>query len=162
MSSGFLYFQVHQYMSSLPEDKIPYINSVGEKYRIKQLLHQLPPHDNEARYCNGLSDEEKRELRLFSSRRKRESLGRGSVRPLPLNMEGIACEQVSMMAVSCTKPTEASLLHSKWAFVVMKKKMSLGYGMYKFTADSTRKSILLDFLVFIFSTLLPWSYCWWR
>ena len=34
-------------MSSLPEDKIPYINSAGEKYRIKQLLHQLPPHDNE-------------------------------------------------------------------------------------------------------------------
>ena len=89
-----MYFQVHQYMSSLPEDKIPYINSVGEKYRIKQLLHQLPPHDNEARYCNGLSDEEKRELRLFSSRRKREALGRGSVRALPLNMEGIACEQV--------------------------------------------------------------------
>ena len=81
-------------MSALPEDKVPYINSVGEKYRIKQLLHQLPPHDNEARYCNGLSDEEKRELRLFSARRKREALGRGSVRPLPLNMEGIACEQV--------------------------------------------------------------------
>ena len=154
MSSGFLYFQVHQYMSSLPEDKIPYINSVGEKYRIKQLLHQLPPHDNEARYCNGLSDEEKRELRLFSSRRKREALGRGSVRPLPLNMEGIACEQVSMMAVSCPKTTEASLLYNEWAFMGMKK-MLLEYGMDGFTADFTRKSILLDFLVFIFSTFLP-------
>ncbi len=91
----FCVLQVHQYMSSLPEDKVPYINSVGEKYRIKQLLHQLPPHDNEARYCNGLSDEEKRELRLFSSRRKREALGRGSVRPLPLSLEGLACAQVS-------------------------------------------------------------------
>ncbi|KAI4827591.1 hypothetical protein KUCAC02_030976 [Chaenocephalus aceratus] len=39
--------QVHQYYSSLPEDKVPYVNSPGEKYRIKQLLHQLPPHDNE-------------------------------------------------------------------------------------------------------------------
>ena len=45
--------QVHQYMSALPEDKIPYLNSMGEKYRIKQLLQQLPPHDNEVRYCNG-------------------------------------------------------------------------------------------------------------
>lgn len=86
--------QVHQYMSGLPEDKVPYINSVGEKYRIKQLLHQLPPHDNEARYCNGLSDEEKRELRLFSARRKREALGRGGVRILPTTMEGITCEEV--------------------------------------------------------------------
>lgn len=39
--------QVHQYYSSLPEDKVPYVNSPGEKHRIKQLLHQLPPHDNE-------------------------------------------------------------------------------------------------------------------
>uniref|UniRef100_A0A669CD48 Prickle homolog 2b n=1 Tax=Oreochromis niloticus TaxID=8128 RepID=A0A669CD48_ORENI len=42
--------QVHQYYSSLPEDKVPYVNSPGEKYRIKQLLNQLPPHDNE---CGG-------------------------------------------------------------------------------------------------------------
>ena len=41
--------QVHLYFSTLPDDKVPYVNSVGEKYRIKQLLHQLPPHDNEVR-----------------------------------------------------------------------------------------------------------------
>nr|XP_027225313.1 protein prickle-like [Penaeus vannamei] len=78
--------QVHLYFSALPEDKVPYVNSVGEKYRIKQLLHQLPPHDNEVRYCNGLSDEEKKELRLFSAQRKREALGRGSVKQLPVNL----------------------------------------------------------------------------
>ncbi|XP_031423342.1 prickle-like protein 2b isoform X2 [Clupea harengus] len=85
--------QVHQYYSSLPEDKVPYVNSPGEKYRIKQLLHQLPPHDNEARYCNSLDDEEKRELKLFSSQRKRENLGRGNVRPFPVTMTGAICEQ---------------------------------------------------------------------
>lgn len=41
--------QVYQFFSCLPEDKIPYVNSPGEKYRIKQLLHQLPPHDSEVR-----------------------------------------------------------------------------------------------------------------
>ena len=41
--------QVHLYFSTLPEDKVPYVNSLGEKHRIKQLLHQLPPHDNEVR-----------------------------------------------------------------------------------------------------------------
>jgi prickle len=47
-----LSFQVHLYFSTLPEDKVPYVNSVGEKHRIKQLLQQLPPHDNEVRYTN--------------------------------------------------------------------------------------------------------------
>lgn len=41
--------QVYQFFSCLPEDKVPYVNSPGEKYRIKQLLHQLPPHDSEVR-----------------------------------------------------------------------------------------------------------------
>lgn len=45
--------QVYHYYSSLPEDKVPYVNSPGEKYRIKQLLHQLPPHDNEVRAPTG-------------------------------------------------------------------------------------------------------------
>lgn len=85
--------QVHHYMSSLPEAKVPYVSSVGEKYRIKQLLQQLPPHDNEARYCNGLSNEEKKELRLFSRRRKREALGRGTVCTLHESLNGVFCQQ---------------------------------------------------------------------
>uniref|UniRef100_A0A2P2HYN0 Prickle-like protein 2 n=3 Tax=Hirondellea gigas TaxID=1518452 RepID=A0A2P2HYN0_9CRUS len=83
--------QVHLYFSALPEDKVPYVNSVGEKYRIKQLLHQLPPHDNEVRYCNGLREEEKKELRLFSAQRKRESLGRGTVKQLQVNPQPTTC-----------------------------------------------------------------------
>lgn len=45
--------QVYQFFSCLPEDKVPYVNSPGEKYRIKQLLHQLPPHDSEVRRGEG-------------------------------------------------------------------------------------------------------------
>ncbi|XP_061187942.1 prickle planar cell polarity protein 3-B-like [Saccostrea echinata] len=89
--------QVHQYFSSLPEDKVPFLNSVGEKYRVRQLLQQLPPHDNEVRYCNTLTEEEKRELRMFSVQRKREALGRGSVRPLPLTMQGVICCKCQQM-----------------------------------------------------------------
>lgn len=58
------------------------MNSPGEQYRVRQLLHQLPPHDNEVRYCHSLTDEERKELRLFSSQRKRDALGRGTVRQL--------------------------------------------------------------------------------
>ncbi|KAL4704884.1 hypothetical protein ACJJTC_019462, partial [Scirpophaga incertulas] len=35
---------------------------------------------NEVRYCHALSDEERKELRLFSWQRKREALGRGQAR----------------------------------------------------------------------------------
>ncbi|KAI4800506.1 hypothetical protein KUCAC02_009648, partial [Chaenocephalus aceratus] len=85
--------QVYQYFSCLPEDRIPYVNSPGERYRIKQLLHQLPAHDSESQYCNTLDDEEKKELRVFSQQRKRENLGRGVVRLFPLTMTGAICQQ---------------------------------------------------------------------
>ncbi|XP_028849825.1 prickle planar cell polarity protein 3 isoform X2 [Denticeps clupeoides] len=85
--------QVYQYFSCIPEDRVPYVNSPGERYRIKQLLHQLPAHDSEPQYCNSLDDEEKKELRLFSQQRKRENLGRGVVRLFPVTMTGAICQQ---------------------------------------------------------------------
>ncbi|KAK0145947.1 Prickle-like protein 2 [Merluccius polli] len=85
--------QVYQYFSCLPEDRVPYVNSPGERYRIKQLLHQLPAHDSEPQYCNSLDDEEKKELRVFSQQRKRENLGRGTVRLFPVTMMGGVCQQ---------------------------------------------------------------------
>uniref|UniRef100_F7CAA2 Prickle planar cell polarity protein 1 n=1 Tax=Monodelphis domestica TaxID=13616 RepID=F7CAA2_MONDO len=85
--------QVQLYFACLPEDKIPYINSLGEKHRIKQLLYQLPPHDNEARYCQSLSEEEKKELQVFSGQRKKEALGRGMIKFLSRALTHTVCEQ---------------------------------------------------------------------
>ncbi|CAG5124393.1 unnamed protein product, partial [Candidula unifasciata] len=84
---------VHLYFSSLPEDRVPYLNSIGEKNRIRQLLQQLPPHDNEVRYCHALSEEERHELRMFSAQRKRDALGRGSVRLIPQDSKPVKCYQ---------------------------------------------------------------------
>ncbi|XP_036432193.1 LOW QUALITY PROTEIN: prickle-like protein 1a [Colossoma macropomum] len=84
--------QVQLYFSCLPEDKVPYVNSPGEKHRIKQLLYQLPPHDNEVRYCQSLSEEEKKELHMFSVQRKKEALGRGTLKLLPRTMLHVICE----------------------------------------------------------------------
>lgn len=102
MCCFFFWFQVHQYFRALPEEKVPYLNSLGEKYRVRQLLQQLPPHDNEVRYCNSLSEEEKHELRMFSAQRKRESLGRGNVRPLPLTIQGGVCSKVCSFSPTCS------------------------------------------------------------
>ncbi|XP_074064314.1 prickle planar cell polarity protein 3 isoform X2 [Macrotis lagotis] len=85
--------QVDRFFSCLPEDKVPYVNSLGERYRIQQLLRQLPPHDSEAQYCAALEEEEEKELRLFSQKRRRENLGRGTVRAFPVSITGAICEQ---------------------------------------------------------------------
>uniref|UniRef100_A0AAV2IUE4 Prickle-like protein 1 n=1 Tax=Knipowitschia caucasica TaxID=637954 RepID=A0AAV2IUE4_KNICA len=84
--------QIQMYFSSLPEEKVPYVNSPGEKHRIRQLLYQLPPHDNEVRYCHSLTEEEKHELQMFSSQRKREALGRGTPKILPRALQHTRCE----------------------------------------------------------------------
>ncbi|XP_051547385.1 prickle-like protein 1 isoform X2 [Myxocyprinus asiaticus] len=83
--------QVQIYFSCLPEEKVPYVNSPGEKHRIRQLLYQLPPHDNEIRYCQTLSEEERRELHMFSIQRKEAALGRGTPKLLPRALQHI-CE----------------------------------------------------------------------
>ncbi|XP_068132660.1 prickle-like protein 1 [Hyperolius riggenbachi] len=85
--------QVQLYFACLPEEKIPYVNSLGEKYRIKQLLYQLPPHDNEVRYCQSLTEEEKKELTMFSTQRKKEALGRGNIKLLSRAAMHAVCEQ---------------------------------------------------------------------
>lgn len=59
----------------------------------------------QVRYCNSLDDEEKRELKLFSNQRKRENLGRGNVRPLPVTMMGAICEQVAERNIESIKYT---------------------------------------------------------
>lgn len=84
--------QIQMYFAGLPEEKVPYVNSPGEKHRIRQLLYQLPPHDNEVRYCHSLTEEEKRELQMFSSQRKREALGRGTPKILPRALQHTRCE----------------------------------------------------------------------
>lgn len=88
---------VAAYMNRLPEDKIPFVNSIGENYRAKQLLYQLPPHDSEVKHCHNLTEEEKRELRTFHGRRRKDCLGRGNVRVFPNPVEGISgvCQQCS-------------------------------------------------------------------
>ncbi|XP_075407976.1 prickle-like protein 1 isoform X2 [Tenrec ecaudatus] len=88
--------QVQLYFACLPEEKVPYINSPGEKHRIKQLLYQLPPHDNEVRYCQSLSEEERKELQVFSAQRKKEALGRGTIKLLSRAVLHAVCEQCGL------------------------------------------------------------------
>ena len=62
------------------------------------------------RYCNNLREDEKKELRLFATQRKRDALGRGAVRQMPVTLQApIKCSNVSVVTaitdvVKCSIP----------------------------------------------------------
>lgn len=66
---------------------INYINFNCDESLIDFSLNYL-----QVRYCHSLTEEERKELRLFSSQRKRDALGRGVVKQLAVNQQ---CEGVS-------------------------------------------------------------------
>lgn len=53
------------------------------------------------RYCHSLSEEEKKELHMFSGQRKREALGRGTPKILPRALQHTRCENVGTIQ-KCT------------------------------------------------------------
>uniref|UniRef100_A0A8C3JAZ0 LIM zinc-binding domain-containing protein n=1 Tax=Calidris pygmaea TaxID=425635 RepID=A0A8C3JAZ0_9CHAR len=55
----------------------------------------LTPHlPVQERYCPDLAEEERRQLRAFSARRRREALGQGLARPVPGPCHGCPCKKV--------------------------------------------------------------------
>ncbi|XP_009463970.1 PREDICTED: prickle-like protein 4 [Nipponia nippon] len=68
-----------------PDDRI--------RLRTRALLQQLPPQDCDERYCPDLAEEERRQLRAFSARRRREALGQGLACPVPGPCHGCPCKK---------------------------------------------------------------------
>ncbi|GAB0200121.1 prickle-like protein 4 [Grus japonensis] len=63
------------------------------RLRTRALLQQLPPQDCDERYCPDLAEEERRQLRAFSARRRREALGQGLACPVPGPCHGCPCKK---------------------------------------------------------------------
>ncbi|NXD43079.1 PRIC2 protein, partial [Copsychus sechellarum] len=61
--------------------------------RARALLQQLPPQDCDERYCPDLAEEERRQLRAFSARRRQEALGQGLACPVPGPCHGCPCRK---------------------------------------------------------------------
>ncbi|NXJ08327.1 PRIC2 protein, partial [Odontophorus gujanensis] len=61
--------------------------------RIRALLQQLPPQDCDERYCPDLDEEERKQLRAFSARRRRDALGQGVAVPVPGARHGCPCRK---------------------------------------------------------------------
>lgn len=69
---------------------------------MKKSLESLLTHNLslsfQVRYCQSLSEEEKKELLMFSVQRKKEALGRGTVKLLPRNLLNSICEHVRSLS----------------------------------------------------------------
>ncbi|XP_031461695.1 prickle-like protein 4 isoform X1 [Phasianus colchicus] len=61
--------------------------------RVRALLQQLPPQDCDERYCPDLEEEERKQLRAFSARRRRDALGQGVAVPVPGARHGYPCRK---------------------------------------------------------------------
>lgn len=90
----YVYMYIHTYM---PRSKLLREHGLS-------LVNSSP----QAQYCTALEEEEKKELRAFSQQRKRENLGRGTVRIFPVTINGAICEEVSYRGpqqVEALRPT---------------------------------------------------------
>ena len=72
--------QAQAYFKALPANKTPVRGTLGERYRQKQLIKQIPAHDVDVFYCNDISEEEKRQMELFVQKRREKVLGRGEIK----------------------------------------------------------------------------------
>ncbi|CAF3092478.1 unnamed protein product [Rotaria socialis] len=83
--------QVRQFFKCFPEDKVPFLNSIGEKYRARLLETQLPPQDSDPKYCRALTEDEKNELRTFNEQQRHNAFGRGVAKQLLLTQSPLPC-----------------------------------------------------------------------
>uniref|UniRef100_H2YE75 Testin n=1 Tax=Ciona savignyi TaxID=51511 RepID=H2YE75_CIOSA len=74
---------VDSYVSALPKDKQPIVGSAGAKYRKKQLMRQLPSHDQEPNECHDLTPQETTEMSLFVKQYREKALGVARVEENP-------------------------------------------------------------------------------
>ena len=71
--------QAQEFIESLPQEKQPIKGTEGAQYRRKQLMRQLPPHDQEPTACHDLTQQEKKEMDVFVTQYRQQALGVGNV-----------------------------------------------------------------------------------
>lgn len=67
-----------EFIECLPKDKQPIKGTDGAQYRRKQLMRQLPPHDQEPSACHDLTPQEKQEMDVFVTQYRQKALGVGN------------------------------------------------------------------------------------
>uniref|UniRef100_A0A1I7ZX43 LIM zinc-binding domain-containing protein n=1 Tax=Steinernema glaseri TaxID=37863 RepID=A0A1I7ZX43_9BILA len=113
---GLSRMKVEEYMSQLPNHCVPRVNSMGEKYRERQLMVQLPRQDLSVSYCKHLNNPTERKVfDEFVQARNEIALDIGYVSSnIPHSMECRKCKGVmerNEMAVVAPKLGENTGWH---------------------------------------------------
>ncbi|XP_043215188.1 prickle planar cell polarity protein 3-like isoform X2 [Amphibalanus amphitrite] len=86
--------KIEEYMSQLPNHKVPRLGTTGEKYRERNLVHQLPAQDLALTHCRHVAPEQQRAFRDFVQARNDIALDVGFVRELNHSSECRKCQGV--------------------------------------------------------------------
>lgn len=74
---GFITSKIEYFMSRLPKDKIPRLDSQGAMYRLKELVYQMPLQDFSSKHCRKLPLEQKMVMDDMCITRINKALGVG-------------------------------------------------------------------------------------
>ena len=89
------------------------------------------------RYCSNLSEDEKKELRLFSAQRKRDALGRGTVKQMPVTLQNpIPCDGVSLILIQWSSVNDVTLISR---FFNLKKACDVTYRRHFYRIQISEK-----------------------
>lgn len=72
--------KIQRYFDLLPNEKVPKIGTVGEKYRDKQLAVQLPRQDLTLNYCKHVENDNRASYEDFVAARNEIALDVGFIR----------------------------------------------------------------------------------
>lgn len=64
-------------MSKLPNGKVPKLDSQGSRYRVKQLVYQMPLQDFSSKHCRKLTLDQKMAMDDMCTKRIEKALGVG-------------------------------------------------------------------------------------
>lgn len=98
--------QIHRYFETLPEEKVPKIDSIGERYREKQIAYQLPKQDLALSYCKHIEPQHNASYEDFVTARNELALDIGYVTDATVTTNCVECDgkiQSSDMAVIAPK-----------------------------------------------------------
>lgn len=73
----YLFIKIKDFMSKIPHGKVPKLDSQGSRYRVKQLVYQMPLQDFSSKHCRKLTLDQKMAMDDMCTKRIEKALGVG-------------------------------------------------------------------------------------
>ena len=71
------HLKIKEFMSKLPDDKVPQLDTKGARYWLKQRVHQMPLQDFSTKHCRKLALDQKMAMDDMCLKRLEKAVGVG-------------------------------------------------------------------------------------